>query len=164
MKSTTKFTNRNARERSSSDPSANAGPNELPDLLDERRVADLLHVRPCTVRNERQRGKLGFIHIGARIFYTTALIAEYLQRQEVTACAGNPEGKRRAKLVTIGSPKTPIARERATLGVEPGTIDQAVRHAVLALAQQTFRRRASSSQTGSSGMAKANPISGPTKS
>jgi len=50
-------------------------------LLSECEVADLLRVKPCTVRNERVRGKLGFIRIGARIFYTPEQVTEYLENQ-----------------------------------------------------------------------------------
>lgn len=133
-------------------------------LLDENEAAAILRVKPCTVRNERVRGKLGFTKIGKRVFYTAEQLHSYLQTQSVQPCVGAIPPPSPAKSVTIGSPKIPIALERATRGAELGTIDQAARHAVLALAQQTFRRQASSLQTGSSRMAKLNPISDPTKS
>ena len=49
-------------------------------LLNAGEVATLLRVKPCTVRNERLRGKLAFVQIGAHIFYTAAQVAEYLER------------------------------------------------------------------------------------
>ena len=39
-------------------------PTDLPTLFDERQAALLLHVKPCTVRNERVRGKLGYVRVG----------------------------------------------------------------------------------------------------
>ena len=62
---------------------------ERSDLQNVRQAAELLHVKACTVRNERLRGKLGFVNVGVRIFYTPQHIADYLQRQQVTPCAEN---------------------------------------------------------------------------
>lgn len=50
-------------------------------LLDEREAATLLRTRRCTVRNERVRGKLGFVHVGRRILYTPEQLREYLQNR-----------------------------------------------------------------------------------
>ena len=55
-------------------------------LLNDREAARVLRVRPCTVRNERLRGKLGYIRVGGRIFYTREQITEYLDQQRVAAC------------------------------------------------------------------------------
>ena len=52
-------------------------------LLSETEVAEQLRVRPCTVRNERVRGRLGFVRIGARIFYTPEQVTEYVEGQKV---------------------------------------------------------------------------------
>jgi hypothetical protein len=133
-------------------------PDEGETLLDVRQAAVLLHVRPCTVRNERIRGKLGYFRVGAKIFYAQSQIAEYLESQRVTACVVVQENPSPARSATFGSAKIATVPEPKTLGAAPGTIDQAARLAVLALAQQTFTRQASSSRTGSWKMAKAKPM------
>jgi hypothetical protein len=40
-----------------------------------------LRVKPTTIRGERIKGKLGYMRIGLRIFYTPQQIADYLERQ-----------------------------------------------------------------------------------
>ena len=75
---------------------------ELPELLTVRQAAELLHIKPCTVRNERLRGKLGFIKIGAKFFYTRQQIADYLARQEVVACVSPHENPSPARSETTG--------------------------------------------------------------
>src|SRR5581483_11444843 len=123
--------------------------NVLPRLLDEREAAALLRVKRATVRGERIRRRLGYIRVGVRIFYTLELIAEYLERQSVQACAsdGQSDPDRSAPTGSAGSP----AAMGATMpGAAPGTTFARDRHAVSALARQTFARRVSSSRRGSS--------------
>jgi NADH/NAD ratio-sensing transcriptional regulator Rex len=62
-------------------------------LLSEKEVAEQLRVKPCTVRNERVRGRLGFVRIGARIFYLPEQVEEYVERQKVSTRADQTEGK-----------------------------------------------------------------------
>lgn len=116
--------------------------NCLPKLLDVRRAAELIGVKPCTIRRERLRGHLGFIKIGARIFYTEKLIKEYLEKQKVPACASGPEFQSQGKLEITGSASIQAAKARTMRGTEHGTTKEAARLAEQALAQQIFRRRA----------------------
>jgi len=94
------------------------GEGKVPPLFDERKTAELLHVKTCTVRNERIRGKLGFTRIGKRIFYTQEQISEYLQRQSVQACASAIHNRIRNpdRSEAIGSARSPIATGEA-LGI-----------------------------------------------
>jgi hypothetical protein len=63
-------------------------------LLSEAEVAELLRVKPCTVRNERVRGRLGCVRIGARVFYTPEQVVEYVQRQKVGPCEESKSSER----------------------------------------------------------------------
>ena len=117
--------------------------NCLPKLLDVRRAAELIGVKPCTIRQERLRGRLGFIKIGARIFYTEELIKEYLDKQKVAACESDPTAQSPAKSEITGSAKDLAAKAPKMRGTAPGTIKEADRLAEQALAQRIFKRRAS---------------------
>lgn len=112
---------------------------QFPALLTEPEVARLLRVKPCTVRNERVRKRLGFTPVGARIFYSSDQLKEYIENQQVKACADkNPDP---AKSESIGSAKSQDALDQTIRGARRTTkID---RHVVSALAQATFKRRAS---------------------
>src|SRR6185437_1136705 len=48
-------------------------------LLDEREVAKLLRISRYTVRNERLRGKIGYVQVGSKIFYDQSQVADYLR-------------------------------------------------------------------------------------
>ena len=120
------------------------GASGLPKLLDVHRAAELMSVKPCTVRQERVRGRLGFIRIGARIFYTEELIREYLERQRVPACAFGPEPQNQDKLATTGSANGQTEAGQTMPGIEPGTTKEAAKRAALASARRTFTRRPSS--------------------
>jgi hypothetical protein len=117
--------------------------NCLPKLLDVRRAAEMIGVKPCTIRQERLRGRLGYIKIGARIFYTEELIQEYLDNQKVTACVSEPAAQSPAKSAITGSAKDLAAKASRMRGTAPGTTKGADRLAEQALAQQIFKRRAS---------------------
>jgi hypothetical protein len=117
--------------------------NGLPRLLNVRRAAELVGVKPCTIRQERLRGRLGFIKIGARIFYTEELLKEYIENQKVTAGACDPTAQSRVKSGIIGSANDLAARAPKMRGTAPGTIKEADRLAEQVLAQQIFKRRAS---------------------
>jgi Helix-turn-helix domain len=121
----------------------------LPQLFDEREVANLLRVKQATVRGERIRGRLGYTRIGTRIFYTYQQIMRYLERQSVQACANNTTNAW-DKSATTGSARSRGETARTRRGAGPGTTSERDRHAVSALAQQIFRRRASASRNGSS--------------
>lgn len=114
----------------------------LPKLLNVRQAAELMSVKPCTVRQERVRGRLGFIQIGARIFYTHELIGDYLERQKVAACAYDPRNQGPDKLETTGSANGLVGKDYKMHGIEPGTIKGLDKRAESALAQQIFKRRA----------------------
>ena len=118
-------------------------PNGLPRLLNVRRAAELIGVKPCTIRQERLRGRLGFIKIGARIFYTEELLKEYIEKQKVTACACDPTAQSRVKSGITGSANDLAARAPKMRGTAPGTIKEADRLAEQVLAQRIFKRRAS---------------------
>jgi hypothetical protein len=102
-----------------------------PVLLNDREAAELLRVKPCTVRNERVRKKLSFIRVGRRIFYSPEQIAAYVERQKVEACANANENQDK------------LAAGQPTRGVAPrGTTPKIDKHIVSALAQRTFKKRA----------------------
>ena len=115
-------------------------------LFDEQQVAELLRVKCCTVRNERVRGNLAFIRVGRRIFYTQKQISDYLERQSVQACVDSYQRQNpgQARSEIIGSARNPAATRTRTPGAGPGMTNVQDKHAVSALAQQIFKRRASS--------------------
>src|SRR6185437_6588126 len=115
-------------------------------LLNDREAAKLLRVKPCTVRNERIRGKLAFVQIGARIFYTADQIAEYLERQKVSACESVRPSPSPVRSEPTGSARSRDAKPKTTPGAALGTTAALDRHAVSALAQQIFKRPVSNSR------------------
>src|SRR6185437_1543962 len=119
-------------------------------LLNDREAAELLRVKPCTVRNERIRGKLAFVQIGARIFYTADQIAQYLERQKVSACESVRPSPSPDKSEPTGSARSRYAPPMTMSGAALGTTAGLDRHAVSALAQQIFKRPASNLRPGSS--------------
>ena len=121
----------------------------VPTLLDEQEAAALLRVKPATMRAERIRGRISYTRVGVRIFYTHRQISEYLERQSVTECEDTPPSAL-AKSERTGSVRSRVAIVRTKAGTEPGTTIVLDRHAVSALAQQTFKRQASVSRPGSS--------------
>lgn len=141
-----------------------SGQLELPDLLSVRQAAEILHVKPCTVRNERLRGKLGFVKIGMRIFYTRRNIVDYLERQQVTPCAENQTEPDSVSSGTIGSARIQPAPRRPTHGAEHGTIPEASKRAARALVQQIFSKPPPSSRNGSSNTSSPTRTRGRTKS
>lgn len=112
---------------------------QLTPLLTEQEVANLLRVKVCTIRNERERGRLGSTRVGNQIRFTTDHIHQYIKNQEIKSCEERNLGQ--AKLETFGSAKSPAGPGRMTRGAAPGTSHD--RHAVSALAHQTFAKRRS---------------------
>jgi hypothetical protein len=76
---------------------------ELDSLLDEREVAKLLRISRYTVRNERLRGKIGYIQVGSKIFYDRSQVADYLRAWWLPPCL-NPQKTGRDKWGFTGSP------------------------------------------------------------
>src|SRR6185312_1719497 len=118
-------------------------------LLDERETARILRVSPSTVRNERQRGRLGFTKIGGRIFYTRTQIGDYLQRHTVDPCVSDPQKNVLDRLGITGSARSRDETGLPIPGAGLGSIRGLDKRLVSALAQQIFARPASSSRTGS---------------
>jgi hypothetical protein len=121
---------------------------DLPELLTEREAAVRLRVKPSTVRAERVRGKLGFVRIGARIFYMSEQLSEYLKQQTIQPCPSS-------KIAQVKSEATGSAENRDETaskgpGAAPGMTSAPARRAVSALARQTFRLHPRSSRHGSS--------------
>ena len=52
-------------------------------LLTERQVAEQLHIKPCTVRNERLRGAISYVRIGCRYYYTQEQVDGYIREHTV---------------------------------------------------------------------------------
>jgi hypothetical protein len=98
-------------------------------LLTEQEVADLLRVKPCTVRNERVRGRLGFVRVGARIFYTPEQVMAYVQQQKVGACRASDDN------VGLGVPIRRPTRASTAPNADIRALDRAT---VTALAKETF--------------------------
>jgi excisionase family DNA binding protein len=134
---------------------------KTPKLLSTQEAAVLLRIKPCTVRNERIRGKLGFVKFGARIYHSMEQINEYLERQTVHACVSAQVDQNRDRSETIGSVRSPDEMVETTHGVGLGTTAELGRRAVSALAQEIFKRPASSSRPGWSKTTK--PVEKPDK-
>ena len=117
-------------------------------LLNDREAARVLRVKPCTVRNERLRGKLGYIRVGGRIFYTREQITEYLDQQRVAACVDISKIQDQGRSVPTGPAGSRAGTARPIRGAEPGTIAEDDRRAESDLARQIFNRRDSCFHTG----------------
>jgi hypothetical protein len=118
--------------------SANSAPAKL---LNDHEAGELLRVKPCTIRNERVRGKLGYTRVGARIFYTVEQINEYLERQKVAACAKDDSNP--GKSESSGPARNPDVSRAATLGALRGTTSRHDRLGAKALLQRTLMKPAS---------------------
>jgi hypothetical protein len=108
-------------------------------LLTAQEVAAYLRVKPCTVANERKRGKLGFTSVGAKFFYTMDHINQYLKEQENSCETKTIDG---VNAVDIGSAKSLGGRGRTIRGAARGTTPKLDKHVVSALARETFKKRA----------------------
>jgi len=116
----------------------------IPEMFDAEEAAERLRARGVkitgpTIDNLRRAGEIGFIPIDKRFYFTEAILIDYLNSVIVAPSypAASRSGSDRAG--TIGSPSIPSGPTET--GAEPGTIPEHVKHAVSALAEQTFRRR-----------------------
>ena len=112
----------------------------IPALLNEREAAHILRVKPCTVRNERIRGKLGYTKVGAQFFYKSVHLSQYLDEQEVLPCAFSDSNPDRS--ATTGRAKSRGESGMVILGALPRMTSVPDRHVAKALAQQTFKKHA----------------------
>lgn len=110
-----------------------------PIVLIEQEVADRLRVKPCTVANERKRGRLGYTMVGARIFYTPEHVNQYLKNQEVSPCVSSDSDP--AKSGITGRAKSRDAKVIPIRGASRGTTVMPDRHVAKALALRTFQKR-----------------------
>jgi hypothetical protein len=95
-------------------------PQELPTLFDERQTAILLHVKPCTVRNERLRGKLGYVRVGRRILYTGEQIRSYLQQNSIEVQSNNSVQPNLISMTSDDSEPLLNRNVKPTVGRSPG--------------------------------------------
>lgn len=61
-------------------------------LLTERQVAEQLHIKPCTIRNERLRGEISYVRIRSRYYYIQEHIDEYISAHTAFANANRKKG------------------------------------------------------------------------
>ena len=59
--------------------------NNVPKLLTEKEVAEILDCCPKTVYNLRQRGKIGYVPVERGIRYDPRDVESYIERQRVPA-------------------------------------------------------------------------------
>jgi hypothetical protein len=104
-------------------------------------------VNPCTVRNERKRGKLGYVKVGAKYLYPYEEVQKYVENQKVVPKC-ETKSSDRDKLVPIGFPKNPGVQGQKIRGAAPGTISGLDKLVLRRLAQRTLGRRANSSLNG----------------
>ena len=118
--------------------------NGLPRLLNVRRAAELVGVKPCTTSGKKRlRGRLGFIKIGARIFLHRAIAQRiYRKTKGYSMRVCDPTAQSRVKSGITGSANVLAARAPKMRGTAAGTIKEADRLAEQVLAQQIFKRRA----------------------
>lgn len=115
------------------------GPND-DDLLTEDQVAFTLGIRRCTVANERKRGRLGFVLIGARsVRIKRCHLREYLKLRESSPCEEKHCGP--AKLENFGQARNLVAPGLPTPIASPGTMSLVDRSVIKALAQRTFKKQ-----------------------
>lgn len=97
-------------------------------LSSERQVAEKLHIKPCTLRNERLQGAISFVKIRARYYYTDEQIEEYIRSKTIPS----------SKTATSRLPQAPKVPDRKTNSAAP--IDDLRREAELRHAREIFRR------------------------
>jgi hypothetical protein len=99
-------------------------------LFTERQVAEKLHIKPCTVRNERLQGAISYIKIRSRYFYTEEQIEEYIRARTTTSKLTSP---------TLKEPD--FVPESSRSNGTPEKPQRSARdEAILARARETFRR------------------------
>lgn len=109
-------------------------------LLNDREAALILRVKPCTVRNERVRGKLGYTKVGSRFFYSSDHVDQYLKEQEVLPCVSSNSNPDRS--ANIGRAKSPDGNVTPILGASRGMRNGLDKHVAKALALQILKKRA----------------------
>lgn len=119
-----------------------------PEFWDAARAAEKLHewgvtIKPATLQSYRRQGLIGCVTIGKRHYYTPDILAAFLKANTAKPC---PSSSRSVSVdsATSGFRSIHSAADQTILGAEPGTIPEADRRAVLALAQATFRGRSRS--------------------
>ena len=128
----------------------------VPNLLSADDVAVMLRCSTMTVGNERRAGRLGFVRIGGRYFYTEALVAAYIASRTVIAAqeATRPESPDtnstdRDESETIGSPSGQTAPPMAPgSGTVPGMTQERGERATQASGLKTFGKLAIVSPSG----------------
>ncbi|HEX2581770.1 MAG TPA: hypothetical protein VHL08_07330 [Dongiaceae bacterium] len=109
----------------------------LPELLSEREAAGRIRIKYCALRAERIKGNIGYIRIGARIYYLAEQLAEYLTRQSIKPCEKRNEQDRSE---VTGSAKSHGKTGPTMSGAGRGTIPRLDKHVVSVLARQTFKK------------------------
>lgn len=99
-------------------------------LLTEHEVAEQLHVKRCTVRNERLRGHIGYVKVGYRYYYTQDQVDDYIRVGSVAPTRKLSEPQRTRNNLKVDTTDETMATARA-----------AHNEAVSKLAQDIFRRR-----------------------
>ena len=106
-------------------------------LLTEGETAKQLRSSIETLRRRRREGAIGFLKLGAHIFYTPSDIAAYLERNHQCP-AEQPTPASAASSSAISGSRVAA---RPVHGVEPGSTGAADRLAEYHLAQRILRRR-----------------------
>jgi hypothetical protein len=100
-------------------------------LFTERQVAERLHIKPCTVRNERLQGAISYVKIRSRYYYTDEQIEDYIRARTTPSKLPPPAPEYLDPVPDSGRPsRTPEKPKRSARD-----------EALLALAAETFRRR-----------------------
>ena len=104
-------------------------------LFTERQVAEKLHIKPCTIRNERLQGAISYIKIRSRYFYTEEQIEEYIRSKTILSKASSPPTVTDTSLPSIHHKSAPPANTLSSAEKD------AIKEATLRSARETFRRR-----------------------
>ncbi|MDJ0610003.1 MAG: helix-turn-helix domain-containing protein [Kiloniellales bacterium] len=120
-------------------------PQRLPKYFTLTEAANHLGISPTTVKREIKKGRLGYIVIGERKRIMKQQLRDYINQRKQEPCLES-ECTAQAKSANSGSLNAQTQRP----GAEPGSMPRHDRHAAHRLAQATFKKRSSSSPSGSS--------------
>lgn len=102
-------------------------------ILTEAETAHQLRRSVGTIRRQRRKGLIGYLKIGARVFYTQAQIDTYLESRTIEPCIKTNTSKSGA----IGS----RGGQTVTLGAEHGSTLAPDKRDAHRLAQKIFGKR-----------------------
>jgi hypothetical protein len=106
----------------------------VPTLLRETDVAGMLHCSRVTVARERRAGRLGYVKVGKKVFFTNTHVAEYIESQSCHATRKNSD-----KSAIIGFRSDQTRPHGAVHGLTAELVRSAERHLAQSISKKPKR-------------------------